>query len=264
MKTDKSELPIAVIDSGLGGISVLKELVKLMPNENYIYFGDSANAPYGDRSREEVLDIMLENAHFLISRGVKAIVVACNTATSAAVRPLRALYPELPIVGIEPAIKPATLVCEHPNVLVMATVLTLKEEKFKSLCERFASEESIIPLPCPGLMELIESGDGNSVGIEEYLKALFEPLKGTRIDAVVLGCTHYPFVADEIHKLLYEVTGNSAAIIDGGAGTAREARRRIAENGLLRHDPAPGKIEFISTSGDEKLIKRCNTLLYSK
>ena len=129
MSCDSCDLPIAVFDSGVGGISVLRELVRVMPNENFIYFGDSANAPYGSKSKEQVLSITRKNLEALMSRGIKAFVIACNTATSAAVSTLRAEYKELPIIGIEPAVKPATNICDRPRVIVMATPLTLKEEK---------------------------------------------------------------------------------------------------------------------------------------
>ena len=173
----KRELPIAVIDSGVGGISVLRELVRIMPQENYIYFGDSQNAPYGSRSRADVLRLTRQNLAFLREKGIKALVIACNTATSAAVRVLREENPDLIIVGIEPAIKPASEICEKPRVLVMATELTLREEKFKSLVNRFSGKGEFIPLPCHGLVELIERGDLESNEIDEYFTKLFAPYR---------------------------------------------------------------------------------------
>ena len=250
------ELPIAVIDSGVGGISVLRELVKIMPEERFLYFGDSKNAPYGTKSRAEVLEITKNNLEFLKKRGIKALVVACNTATSAAVRILREENPDLPIVGIEPAIKPASELCESPRVLVMATPLTLKEEKFQNLVSRFAHKGEFIPLPCPGLMELVETGDVESAEIDEYLRKLFAPYLDQRIDGIVLGCTHYPHVKHRINKIWQ----GKAAILDGGAGTAREAKRRIAEKGLLRH--GEGEIEIVNTKGDDKMIEISKHLLY--
>ena len=176
---NKNNLPIAVIDSGVGGISVLRELIKIMPNENYIYFGDSINAPYGSKGKREVLDITRKNLEALKEKGIKALVVACNTATSAAVRILREENPELVIVGIEPAIKPPADELDHPRVLVMATPLTLAEEKFFRLVERYAERETVIPLPCPRLAELIESGDLDSPELEKYTGDSFRDL--TRI-----------------------------------------------------------------------------------
>ena len=177
---NRQELPVAVIDSGVGGISVLRELVKIMPNEDFLYLGDSANAPYGSRTKSEVLDITRRNLAALRARGIKALVIACNTATSAAATPLRAENPDLPIIGIEPAIKPAAFLLPNPRVLVMATPLTLREEKFRALVARFADREEIISLPCPGLVELIESGQLDGEDIERYLTELFAPIASIR------------------------------------------------------------------------------------
>ncbi|MBQ7820876.1 MAG: glutamate racemase [Clostridia bacterium] len=251
----RREAPIAVIDSGVGGISVLAELVRVMPYENFIYFGDSANAPYGTKTRDRVREITLENTERLLEMGVKAIVVACNTATSAAVRVMREKYPEIPIVGIEPAIKPALEVCEHPTVAVMATPLTLAEEKFLKLKERFSADEDVIALPCPGLMELIEAGHTEGELINAYIRDVFAPLEGKRIDAIVLGCTHYPFIKEAVRAYF----GGTAAVLDGGAGTAREAKRRITEAGLENLGTGLGTVRYISTDGDEsktELYKR--------
>ncbi len=255
---NKKELPIAVIDSGVGGISVLKELCALMPNENFIYFGDSKNAPYGSKSREDVLRITRENLSFLKERGIKALVIACNTATSAAVRVLRGEENELVIVGIEPAIKPPSIDLDHPRVLVMATPLTLKEEKFKKLVERFSDREEIIPLPCPRLVEFIEKGELDTPALHEYLEELLSPHKNEGIDALVLGCTHYPHIKSAISQHLFPDT----KIYDGGAGTARETLRRLKEADLINPSAEQGSIEIINSSNDERLIELSKKLLY--
>ena len=143
----KATLPIGVFDSGVGGISVLRELMALMPNENYIFFGDSANAPYGTKTLDEVVKLTCKDAAYLYEQGVKAIVVACNTATSAGVKILRERYTDIPVIGIEPALKPAVLSAKHPTVLVMATPMTLREEKFQNLMHRYEQDAEIIPLP---------------------------------------------------------------------------------------------------------------------
>jgi glutamate racemase len=253
---NRINLPIAVLDSGVGGISVLRELVKIMPEEHFIYFGDSKNAPYGTKSRTEVLEITKSNLEFLKKRGIKAFVVACNTATSAAVKILREENPDLIIVGIEPAVKPASLLCEHPRVLVMATPLTLKEEKFKNLVARFENGGEFIPLPCPGLADLIETGDVEGDQVKRYLYELFSPYLDEKIDGIVLGCTHYPHV----RSIIDEIWGGRVAILDGGEGTARETRRRLAEKSLLGN--GDGKIEIFNTSDDEKMIEISKKLLY--
>ncbi len=255
---NKNQLPIAVIDSGVGGISVLRELVALMPNENYIYFGDSKNAPYGSKSRDEVLHITRQALDMLNERGIKALVVACNTATSAAVRILRQEEGELVIVGIEPAIKPPSVELDHPRVLCMATPLTLKEEKFKALVSRFAADEEIIALPCPGLVELIERGELDTPKLHAYLEKLLSPYKSERIDALVLGCTHYPHIKRAIAAHLPE----SVRIYDGGEGTARETRRRLGAMGLLNPSAERGRVEILNSSNDERLIELSKMLLY--
>lgn len=255
---DKKELPIAVIDSGVGGISVLRELLKIMPNENYLYFGDSANAPYGVRTKTDVLNITRQNLSLLKDRGIKALVIACNTATSAAAKVLREENPDLPIIGIEPAVKPASEICDRPCVLVMATPLTLREEKFLALVARFTELEEMIPLPCPGLVELIESGNTESQAINQYLEELFAPYKNTKIDAIVLGCTHYPHIKTAIARQFPRDT----VILDGGEGTARHTKRRLAELGLLREEKSDGSIEIANTSNDPKMIEISKKLLY--
>ena len=254
----KRELPIAVLDSGVGGISVLRELIRIIPHENYIYFGDSLNAPYGSKSRHEVTELTRKNLATLKERGIKALVIACNTATSAAAKVLREENDDLIIVGIEPAIKPASEICERPRVLVMATGLTLREEKFTALVNRFSGKGEFIPLPCHGLVELIEQGDCESDEIDKYLTRLFAPYSDKKIDAIVLGCTHYPHVKSMIAKHFPAET----KILDGGAGTARQTRRKLMEAGLLCDGEGEGKIEIFNSSGDEKMIEISKKLLY--
>lgn len=255
---NRNTLPIAVIDSGVGGISVLRELCSLMPCENFIYFGDSKNAPYGTKSRDEVLEITRDNLEMLKKRGIKALVIACNTATSAAVRILRSEESELVIVGIEPAIKPPSADFDHPRVLVMATPLTLREEKFKSLVARFSDVEEIIPLPCPRLVDFVERGELDSPELDDYLEGLLSPYRDEKIDALVLGCTHYPHVKSAIAQHLPP----TVRIYDGGEGTARETRRRLCEMNLLNPEQGKGQIEIINSSGDERLVKLSEMLLY--
>ncbi len=254
---NKQHLPIAVIDSGVGGISVLRELIALMPNENFIYYGDSQNAPYGSKSRDRVLEITRKNLEMLKERGIKALVVACNTATSAAVRVLRGEQPDLVIVGIEPAIKPPSVELDHPRVLVMATPLTLKEEKFHALVARFADDEEIIPLPCHGLVELIEDGQLDTPALHTYLEKLLSPYKDDGIDALVLGCTHYPHIKSAIASHI----SPSVKIYDGGEGTARETRRRLKVADMLNPQNEKGYIEILNSSNDQRLIELSRKLL---
>lgn len=254
---NKNKAPIAVFDSGVGGISVLQALLKVMPNENYWYYGDSANAPYGTKTLEEVRKLTISHVDHFIASGAKAVVVACNTATSAAVRILRQKYPDIPIIGIEPALKPAVLSKEYPNVIVMATPMTIREEKFHNLMERYMGMAHIIPLPCPGLMEYIEHGEIQSRELEEFLERLFEPFEKRKIDAVVLGCTHYPFVSKELQKVL----GTNVRLFEGGPGTARETKRRLETAGLLKEEQSEGSIRFENSGLAEDKLNLCKRLL---
>ena len=198
--------PIGVLDSGLGGISVLRELVRLMPEEDYLYFGDSKNAPYGTKTAEEVLRLTRNTVSFLLEQGAKAIVVACNTATSVAIRELRQEYPSIPMIGIEPALKPAVEAKAHSTVLVMATPMTLKKEKFSDLMHRYESDAKIIKVPCPGLVELIEGGVLEGPQMEAYLQKVFAGFGKEHMDAVVLANyanEHAPFAIRAMRRGLH-------------------------------------------------------------
>ena len=245
---------IGVFDSGVGGISVLRHLVKLMPAERFLYFGDSANAPYGTRSREAVRELSFAAAQRLMARGIKALVVACNTATSAAINELRAAYPELIIIGIEPALKVAADQFPGGGIGVMATPMTLREEKFASLMARYGETCRVYKLPAPGLVELVELGRADSPETAALLRQLLAPC-ADKLDAVVLGCTHYPFAAGAIARVL----GDKVAILDGGEGTARETKRRLAEAGLLRE--GTGEVVIENSMEDQRLIRLSYELL---
>lgn len=254
---DLKHKPIAVFDSGVGGISVLREMVKIMPNENYLYFGDSKNAPYGTKSTEEVRRLTINKVEEFMAYPVKACAIACNSATSAAVRCLRGKYPYLPLVGIEPALKPASLYKRHPRVLVLATPMTIKEEKFKNLLARYEDKATIYALPCPGLMEYVEDGKYNTPEVSNFIEEILKPYRGGLIDAVVLGCTHYPFVKDKISHIL----GPGVRVFDGGEGTAREMRRRIEEVGLLTDRSEKGEVVFHNSLNSPEKIELCYRLL---
>lgn len=247
---DNKHKPIGFFDSGVGGLSVLKEALKIMPNEDYIYFGDSKNAPYGVKTAEEVRRLTFQAVEFLLSKNVKGIAIACNTATSAAVADLRIKYPSLPLVGIEPALKPAVETNDGGDILIMATPMTLKEEKFNRLMERYKDRATIIPVPCPGLMEFIEEGKLKSKEVLEYLEDKINTYKKNRISSIVLGCTHYPFIKD----VLVDIVGNDVKIIDGGLGTSKELRRRLKESNLLREEKRSGNIEIINSSNKKEII----------
>ena len=246
---------IGVFDSGVGGISVLRHLMKTMPGERYLYFGDSANAPYGSRSTEEVKRLTLAAAEMLTTKyGLKALVLACNTATAAAVKDVRAKYPELIVIGIEPALKLAADHFPGGRVGVMATEVTLREEKFDTLLHRFDENCAVYKIPAPGLVQLVEAGKADSPETESLLRSVLGAYVG-KLDALVLGCTHYPFAAAAIRRVL----GAGVELLDGGDGTARETRRRLKEAGLL--EEGPGELRIINSSGDERMIALSRKLL---
>lgn len=251
---EKKNLPIAVFDSGLGGISVLRELVALMPEEHYLYFGDSANAPYGIRTTQEVKLLTLNAAAMLYERGIKALVVACNTATAAAIHLLREEYPDIVIVGIEPALKMATDRFPAGHVGIMATQVTLREEKLEHLVGRFPHVK-VERIPAPGLVELVEQGKQDDPETEELLRQILTPYLG-QLDAIVLGCTHYPFVAEAVRKVL----GEGVQILDGGAGTARQTKRLLEEKGWLR--AGKGSLKMENSAGKQELLDLGMKLLY--
>ena len=248
---------IGVCDSGVGGMSVLRQLVKCLPNERFLYFGDSANAPYGTRPTHEIRELTMNVAHYLMGRGCKALVVACNTATAAAISDIRKAYPDRIIIGIEPALKVAADHFPGGEIGVMATPATLREEKFDHLLHRFTEKCHETKIPAPGLGELVERGTAVSQATEELLTPLLSPYYN-KLDAVVLGCTHYPFAAPVIQKLL----GERTALLHGGEGTARETRRRLAAADLLHE--GEGQVIIENSSGDENMIALCNQLLYGK
>ena len=245
---------IAVLDSGLGGLSVLRHLRRLLPGERFIYYGDSANAPYGTRSRQEVESLTLQAAAQLMERGIKALVVACNTATSAAIEPLRRTYPDLIVVGIEPALKLAADRFPGGGIGVMATPVTLREEKFCRLLSRYEGSCRVYQIPAPQLVPLIEQGLVDTPLMEQTLHGLLDPY-ADKIDALVLGCTHYPFASHAMERLL----GPKVAVLDGGDGTARETRHRLEAANLLEN--GPGELILENSLGTQEILRRSRRML---
>lgn len=246
---------IAVFDSGIGGISVLRELVKQMPGERFLYYGDSANAPYGEKSTTDVRTLTLKAAEKLYARGLKALVIACNTATSAAIGELRKTYPNLIVVGIEPALKPAVDKFPNGHIGIMATQVTLREEKLHQQLSRFPDMQVAL-IPAPGLVRKIESGKADTPETEELLNTILSPYVGN-LDALVLGCTHYPFVKDTIQKIL-----PNTLLLDGSEGTARHTKHLLEEAGLLEN--GEGSVQIENSSQDPTLLSLAKQLLESK
>ncbi|MCY1205947.1 Glutamate racemase [compost metagenome] len=225
---------IGVFDSGVGGLSVLREIRSLLPRESLLYVADSGHVPYGEKSADFIRERSHRIAGFLLERGAKALVLACNTATVAAVADLRERYPQLPIVGMEPAVKPAAAATRSGVVGVLATTGTLKSAKFAALLDRFAGNVRVITQPCPGLVERIEAGDLMGPDTRALLAGYVQPLLDEGCDTLILGCTHYPF----LRPLLHQLVPDSISLIDTGAAVARQVQRLLEAGGLLAEGPA--------------------------
>ena len=243
MTTQKNNAaPIALFDSGAGGIGVLREVKKLLPSEQLTFFGDTANAPYGERPVADIRRLVLYHAARLLE-SAKALVLACNTATAVAVEELRRLYPRTPIIGMEPALRPATSVKESPTVLVLATAASLHMEKFDHLEEIYAKNATVFKIPAPNIVRLVERGLSDSPEMDAYLDTLLAPFRRDPPDAVVLGCTHFPFASAAILRAL----GRNVPLFDGAKGTARELARRLAKEGLLAPKGSVGSVTLTAS-----------------
>jgi glutamate racemase len=249
--------PIGFFDSGVGGISVLKQAIKLLPGENFVYFGDSKNAPYGTKSIEEVRKLTLNAVEFLIDMGAKTVVIACNTATSAAIDLLRSTYRDIPVIGIEPALKPAVELKRQGKIIVMATPMTLAESKFNRLVIDYGREAEIEPLPCAGLVELIEKGVVEGTEMHSFLETKLERYLQKEISSIVLGCTHYPFIKEEINRVL----GCNVPIIDGGAGTAKQLKSVLEKYNLINYSNSSGKVDIFNSLDRRDIIDLSYKLL---
>ncbi len=247
--------PIGVFDSGLGGISVLGELRRLMPGERFLFFGDDENAPYGVRPEEEVYRLTKAGAEKLFTAGCKAVVLACNTATAAAVVPLRSLWHDRIIVGAEPAIKPA-IADGHRKIGVLATSTTLSSRRFCNLANTLAGEAEILPIPAPGLVELIEARLWQGKEIESFLHCLLDQPVAEGMDAIVLGCTHYPFVAETIGKV-----SGGLPLYDGNQGIARQTCRLLLERDLLCQSKQNGRVDFLVAGQSADFFRIAGELL---
>jgi len=241
--------PVGVFDSGVGGLSVLREIQRELPFEDLVYVADSAYAPYGDRPADFIVDRSAALVRFLISQNAKAVVVACNTATAVAVDALREQF-TLPIVAIEPAVKPAAATTQSGVVGVLATTQTLTSAKFARLVNQYAGDATVLTQPCPGLVEEIERGDVTGPRTRALIEEYVTPLINQGADTLVLGCTHYPFVA----PVIQDVAGLGITIVDPAVAVARELRRRLHAIGLLSESCEPGVARFW-TSADPAVIE---------
>lgn len=234
---------IGVFDSGVGGLSVLHHIRTVLPDARLIYIADSAHVPYGDKTPDYIEARSLVLTQFLIEQGAEAIVIACNTATAAAAATLRAAY-SLPVVAMEPAVKPAVAATRSGVVGVLATIGTLESARFAALLERYAGEVEIVTQGCPGLVEAVERGELNSTKSRQLIEYYTAPLLARGADTLILGCTHYPFLA----PLIREVVGEQIALVDTGAAVARQLQRRLQQE-LPGHVPGQqGAVEFWTSS----------------
>jgi glutamate racemase len=250
--------PIGVFDSGVGGLSVLRHIRAQLPNEDLLYFADSGHAPYGDKTEQYVVDRALAVTEYLLTQGAKALVVACNTATVAAIKAVRARYPELPVVGVEPGLKPAAAASRNGKVGVLATARTLKGEKFLQLREQIsaATRAEFLLQPAVGLVDEIEKGDLEAPEIGAMLERYVAPLLDQGADTLVLGCTHYPFVRNGIERVLREHERSDVTLIDTGDAVARQLGRLLEAGGLLRSADGDAATLKGYTSGDVDALTR--------
>jgi glutamate racemase len=240
---DIADAPIGVFDSGVGGISVLQHIHALLPHEQLLYVADSRYAPYGNKTPQEIQSRCFEIADFLIANGVKAIVVACNTATAAAIDMMREKY-SLPIIGMEPAVKPAAEASKNGVIGVLATVGTLKSAQFAGLLESYGRNVKVVTQGCIGLVECIERGELSTDNTFDLLKQYCQPLLDEGADTIVLGCTHYPFVK----PLIQQIVGKNVTLIDTGAAVAKHLQKRLATLDLLTQQHQAGSVRFWTNS----------------
>lgn len=251
------DAPIGVFDSGVGGLSVLREIRQLLPHESLLYVADSGHVPYGEKSPEQIRARSRSIAQFLVGQGAKALVVACNTATAAAVAELREIH-DLPIVGMEPAVKPAAQATRTGVVGVLATTGTLQSARFAALLDRFAGSVQVITQPCPGLVEYIEQGELDSERVKDLLRRFTQPLLDAGCDALILGCTHYPFVRGTLQTILPA----GVTLIDTGAAVARQLQQRLVDQAMT--GAGPSRTCRFWSSGDPEALRRALPVLWGE
>lgn len=239
---------IGVYDSGFGGLSVWQELRRMLPQESLIYLGDGKNCPYGGRSREEIRDFATSAVERLVAEGVKMVVVGCNTATTAAVEHLRARWQDMPIVGLEPAVKPACLTTRTRRIAVLATEHSLRSDMFLATAARYASDVEVVKVVGEGFVELVERGAERSPEAEDAVRRVVEPLLGEGIDKIVLGCTHYPFLRPIIERV---IGGNDIAVIDSGEAVARRVKWLLERYDIAADGTKTPQYSFLSFADEE-------------
>ena len=257
MSTTKSSAPIGIFDSGVGGLSVLRQIRLQLPHENLIFFADQGHVPYGPRLLEQVQAFSEAITRFLLEQGSKLIVVACNAASAAALYHLRETFPTVPFVGMEPAVKPAAEQTQSGVVGVLATPATFQGELYASVLERFASGVTVMQDTCPGLVSQIEKGELDSPATRTILENALKPMLAHGIDRVVMGCTHYPFVI----PLIEAIVGPQVKVIDPAPAVARQVGRVLAARGLQTAQTKPGQVRYLTSGNPEKLAELLPRLL---
>ncbi|MBN1484509.1 MAG: glutamate racemase [Chloroflexia bacterium] len=242
--------PVALFDSGVGGLSVMRHVRELLPFEDLLYYGDNGYCPYGNRPESQVRQRVFSIAAFLLAQGAKMLVLACNTASIAALDDLRAGYPEVPIVGMEPAVKPAARATRNGRIGVLATTVTLHGDRFEKLLQQYAQNVRVFSQPGYGLVERVEAGQVQAAETAIWLRELLSPLIEAGIDTLVLGSTHYAF----LRPLIEQVMGPQVTVIDTGLPVARQTRRVLEKSGLGNTGRQPGQ-ELFYTSGEAPLLE---------
>ncbi|MCW8983495.1 MAG: glutamate racemase, partial [Gammaproteobacteria bacterium] len=255
MLNDHNDAPIALFDSGIGGLSVLRHVRERLPAEELIYLADSAHTPYGDKSEDFIIERSLTIGRFFIEQGAKVLVIACNSATAAAVSVMREQL-DIPIVGMEPGIKPAVTQSKNRRVGIMATAATVASEKFSTLAQRYANEGELSIQACPGLVEHIEAMTHDSEESYQLLASYLLPFQQQGIDTLALGCTHYPFMLPQIREIL----GDDVAVIDTGPAVAEQLQRILKKSASLREQTAKGNVQFYATQHTERLGEQIEKL----
>lgn len=244
-----STQPIGIFDSGIGGASIFKEIHELLPNENTIYLADSKNAPYGNRTKEEIIQLSIKNTELLLKHNCKLIVVACNTATTNAIDYLRSNY-QVPIIGIEPAIKPAALNTKTKTIGILATKGTLSSALFHKTTDLYRRDIKVIEQVGEGIVPLIEAGETESKAMENLLKNYLQPMIAANIDYLVLGCTHYPYLIPMLSKLLPD----HVSIIDSGRAVAKQTKNVLEQQNLFNTETTTAKNQFY-TNGNPEILR---------
>lgn len=255
--------PIGVFDSGIGGLSVLRHIQQCLQHEQLLYFADSGFAPYGDKPEQVIVARALAIAEFLLQFKVKALVVACNTATAAAIKAIRETWPSLPVVGVEPGLKPAAVMTKTRTVGVLATDRTLASARFRLLQEQIAAATGVrfVTQACVGLADQIEKGELRSMATATMIRRYVTPLLAEGADTLVLGCTHYPFVLPLIEDIATQLAGKRVAIVDTGEPVAQQLARLLTQHGLMRPNEGTDTLASFTTGSETALRHAFSTLL---